>query len=96
MSGPFKMSGSQFLGKGNQSKSSAAPMYDSPAQKGENDKKEEVKTSRGKDGSITKSKGNKSSTYTETSRKKNRDGSTTIVRTNELGNTETRVESSPN
>jgi len=32
MSGPFKMSGSQFLGKGNQSKP-GMPMYDSPAQK---------------------------------------------------------------
>jgi len=52
-------------------------------------KEEKVVESRGKN-SITKTKGGKSSTYNKTSSKKNRDGSTTNVYTNDLGNTETR------
>ena len=96
MSGPFKMSGSQFLGKGNQSKKSlnqevaSAATYASPAKKEEEEK---VVETRGKDGSITKSKGGKSSTYNETKRTKNPDGSITIVRTNDQGNNDTRTQS---
>ena len=50
MSGPFKMSGSQFLGKGNQSKKSlnqevaSAAQYASPA-KNENEKTKNASTS---------------------------------------------------
>ena len=95
MSGPFKMSGSQFLGKGNQSKGlneemASAASYASPAKKDE--KEEKVVETRGKDGSITKSKGGKSSTYPITSKTKNKDGSYTIVRTNDQGNNDTRTQ----
>ena len=50
----------------------------------------ELTETRNKEGSIVKTKGSKSSTYTKTKSTKNRDGSVTEVYTNELGNTETR------
>ena len=54
--------------------------------------KHPVTTTRGEK-SITKSGDGKSSTYNETKRTKNKDGSTTIVYTNPQGNTETRNQS---
>tara|TARA_R110000737_G_scaffold4843_2_gene15729 strand:- start:7 stop:441 length:435 start_codon:yes stop_codon:yes gene_type:complete len=62
----------------------------------ERDSKEERKTieTRGKN-TITKTKGDRSSTYTKTKSTKNKDGSITEVYTNDLGNTETRNVSSP-
>jgi hypothetical protein len=70
-------------------KASPAP-YATPAKKDE--KEEKVVETRGKDGSITKSKGGKSSIYPITSKTKNKDGSYTIVRTNDQGNNDTRTQ----
>ena len=59
--------------------------------KHEHDSKGKHKTTetRGRS-SITKTKGDKSSTYNKTKSTKNKDGSVTEVYTNDLGNTETR------
>ena len=60
MSGPFKMSGSQFLGKGNQSKSLSEEMTSATP----NEKpKAKVTTKYNQDGSYTKSDGERSTTY---------------------------------
>ena len=69
-----------------------AAKYASPAKNKSEESKEKMKETRDKDGSITKSKGGRSSTYKVTSRKKNKDGSTTIVRTNDQGNNDTRTQ----
>ena len=66
--------------------------YATPAKNKNEESKEKMKETRGKDGSITKSKGGRSSIYKVTSRKKNKDGSTTIVRTNDQGNNDTRTQ----
>tara|TARA_R110000764_G_scaffold32243_1_gene73265 strand:+ start:516 stop:869 length:354 start_codon:yes stop_codon:yes gene_type:complete len=71
-------------------KASPGKMYGKKSPAKVNEKNEEkVKETRGKDGSITKSKGGKSSTYKITSSTNNKDGSKTIVRTNEHGHSET-------
>ena len=80
MTGPFKMKGSPMA------RNFGAPFRD--------DKKVKTVTTRGKN-SITKTKGDQSSTYNKTSSKENRDGSVTEVYTNDLGNTETRNVSTP-
>ena len=57
-------------------------------------KKSKVVTTRGKN-TITKSKDGKTSTYTVTSTKKNRDGSKTVTYTNKLGNKITEIHGTP-
>ena len=99
MSTPYKMKGSSALGYGNQHSSTKGMPFASPAKDGtshEHTNKENTKhpvtTTRGEK-SITKSGGGKESTYNETKRTENKDGSTTIVYTNAQGNTETRNQS---
>jgi hypothetical protein len=80
----------KLMGKKDEEASGAK--YASPVKKDNEKPKEKMKETRGKDGSITRSKGGKSSTYNITSKTKNKDGSTTIVRTNESGHSETSTQ----
>ena len=87
MSTPYKMKG--FSGFGN------SPMRDA-----ESKKKQEVKERFSDDMStLTKSQGNRTSTYKKTSSKKVRSGQhkggTAVTYINEIGNTETRIFDTP-
>mgnify|MGYP003142152261 FL=1 len=89
MSTPFKMKG--FSGFGN------SPMKDA---KSKSKKKQEVKERFSDDMStLTKSQGDRTSTYKRTSSKKVRSGQhkggTAVTYENEIGNTETRIFDTP-